>query len=81
MNRCPNDEPTGKNLVCKKALLIPDKKLEKPVRGVASTPSLGHWRVKVGFDCLHFKSRIIFGGTRSVLRFTDFSTHSASKRS
>ena len=25
MDRCPKDEPTGKNLICKKALLISEK--------------------------------------------------------
>ena len=33
MDRCPKDEPTGKNLVSNKALPISEKKLEKPVRG------------------------------------------------
>ena len=32
-----------------------------------------------GFDHLDFKSQIIIGGTRPVLRFQDFSTHSPSK--
>ena len=38
MDRCPKDEPTAKNLVCKKALPIREK-FEKPVGGrVDATP-------------------------------------------
>ena len=37
MDRCPKDEPTGKKLVCKKALLISEKNW-KNLLGVASTP-------------------------------------------
>ena len=32
MDRCPKDKPTGKNLVCKKALQFL-RKIGKPVRG------------------------------------------------
>ena len=49
MDRCPKDEPTGKNLVCRKALLISEKNWKNFFcgggGGVASTP-LGHRRVK-----------------------------------
>ena len=44
MDRCAKDEPTAKNLVCKKALPIPEKNGKNRL-GVASTP-LGHWRGK-----------------------------------
>ena len=37
MGRCPKDEPTGKNLVCKKALTISEKNW-KNLLGVASNP-------------------------------------------
>ena len=33
MDRCPKDEPTAKNLVCRKALHIPEKNWEKNVLG------------------------------------------------
>ena len=48
MDRCPKDEPTGKNLVHKKALPIPEKNLKTPVggEGVAIHP-VGHWRVNI----------------------------------
>ena len=46
MDRCPKDEPAGKNLVYKKSSSYFREKLEKPVGEVASTPPLGHRRVK-----------------------------------
>ena len=45
MDRCPKNEPTGKNLVCKKALLFPEKKW-KNLLGIHCPPPLGYWRVK-----------------------------------
>ena len=39
MDRCPKDEATAKNLVCKKALPIPEKNWKNLLgEGVASTP-------------------------------------------
>ena len=38
MDRCPKDEPTAKNLVCKKLLPILEKKLLEGEGGLASTP-------------------------------------------
>ena len=48
MDRCPKDEPTGKNLVCKKALPISEKNWKNLLGGGIhpSPPPLGHWRVK-----------------------------------
>ena len=38
MDRCPKDEPTGKNLVWNKTSSHSQEKPEKPFFGVASTP-------------------------------------------
>ena len=44
MDRCPKDEPTAKNLVCKKLFPFP-RKIEKNLLGEAASTPLGHRRV------------------------------------
>ena len=48
MGRCPKDEPTGKSLVCKKALPISEKNWKNLLGGGIHPPltPLGHRRVK-----------------------------------
>ena len=55
MDICPKDEPTGKNLVCKKGLPISEKNWKNLLGGGGGgPPPLGHRRVKVtGLGTLH----------------------------
>ena len=54
MERCPKDEPTAKNLVCKEALPIPEKN-GKNLLGLGWHPlPLGHWRVNNRFPNIWF---------------------------
>ena len=53
MDRCSKGEPTAKNLVCKKALPIPEKNW-KNLLGRASTP-LGDRRVKMKTQSIQLK--------------------------
>ena len=41
MDRCPKDEPTGKNLVCQKALPISEKNWKNLLGGGCPWPSEG----------------------------------------
>ena len=58
MDGCPKDEPTAKNLVCKKSSSLSREKLEKPVgRGGGGHPHpLGHRKVKIKTCCNHFEA-------------------------
>ena len=49
MDRCPKDEPTGKNLICKKALPISEKNWKNLLGdGIhPPPPPFGHRRVKI----------------------------------
>ena len=68
MDKCPKDEATAKNLVCKKALPIPEKNWKNLLGGgVASTP-LGHRRVNI--NC--FARFLNFAEIRAKTDFAKF---------
>ena len=67
MDRCPKDEPTAKNLVCKKAFSIPKKNWENLLgdgSGIHPVLAIGGLR-EVSF----FTGRGAFGNFSSFVNF------------
>ena len=62
MDRCPKDEPTGKNLVCKKSSSISEKNWKNLLGGDIHPPPppVGHRMVKC---CSHCQAKDTFSAS------------------